>query len=514
MGIFNKLFEKLSTNSHFDYRDTPDFNSYTEITNVHSIFIWVFNKDPNIALEAAKSIHRLIKNASINQKKDLYNSLKNIDLNREILHYFDKFPKEIIESLLCISSLNSNGRVREEALNRLSENITLESIPYVIYRLADWVPVIKNKAENIIRNLINNSSPTLLIRHHKLIDWILKVERNSLTQIHQEIIDFIFSDINISELIATIDSYPEGDRYYIYRNVLALKKDTDTVLTKILNDKNFLIRLLAVKQYKIGDKPELLKILLKDKSQKIRLYSINKIEENYISLFRLELIDLSIDNSFPIRNQARTLLGKIDNINFYQRYLTLTKKTPTVGSILGLAETGTENDIDTIAKLISVESSKIRASVIYGISLLNYSISKAYALNHITDKSNTVKNICALVIKKDLLSTDMTILRELFPSGDVDLKRVVLKIISSNSGWAIAGDILKGIADENESIKLLSFAYFNSWYHYSVKLGITQSVLDINYVLDIYDRYQINTIRKPDHIEKLTSEIPFIFKRK
>ena len=156
-SVFNKLFGKLSTESQFDYRDTPDFTSYTEIINIHSIFAWVFNKNPGIALEAAKSIHRLVKNTSVNQKKDLYNSLKNIQLNREILHHFDKFPEEIKDSLLCIATLNSNGRVREEALNRLSENITFKSIPYVIYRLADWVPLIKEKAESIIRNLINRN---------------------------------------------------------------------------------------------------------------------------------------------------------------------------------------------------------------------------------------------------------------------------------------------------------------------------------------------------------------------
>ena len=93
------------------------------------------------------------------------------------------------------------------------------------------------------------------------------------------------------------------------------------------------------------------------------------------------------------------------------------------------------------------------------------------------------------------------------------LKRVALKIISKFGGWAIAGDFLKGIADKHVSIQQLSFAFFNSWYHYSAKLGTKQSSQDIKYVLDIYEKYAIESIEKPSNIEKLTNEIPFIFKK-
>ena len=87
------------------------------------------------------------------------------------------------------------------------------------------------------------------------------------------------------------------------------------ILERILTDRNYLVRLLAVRNIDLIERPEILKRLLKDRSQKIRHYAINKISESEIEQFQTELNDMLFDNSAAIRATSRILLSKLNTQN-------------------------------------------------------------------------------------------------------------------------------------------------------------------------------------------------------
>ncbi|MGJ8660620.1 MAG: hypothetical protein ACSHXL_01150 [Bacteroidota bacterium] len=513
MGIFKDIFGKSRTQTlSNEYR--PDFESMTELGQISSIFEWTFNPDPKIAKDCSKTIHRLLTSQTAFKNKSLYHSLRYIHVKKKDLVRFYDFETEIQNSLFCVASMNSNGYIREEALSFLIITPTQKTFPFILFRLADWVPTIRQTAENGIRKLIQQQEPQFLIRHHKIIDWLLKVERSDLQTIHQEVTEAIFSKENIEQIINNLDRYEEGDRYFIFRNLIARNERDRQIFEKILNDKNYLIRLLAIRNTDMIERPEILKRLLNDRSQKIRHYAINKIPESQLGKFQIELNSLLFDNSTAIRANCRLLLSKISNSNYAEIYRVEIVENPTPGSIVGLSEVSDKSDIDTIAEFLSSVLAKQRAAGLYAISNLDYERAKEKAFELLYDLSNTVKKICFNIIPKYKSFDDLSKLRSIYDDGTNETKRFVLKIISKYGGWDIAGDFLKGIIEEDEKIKQTAFAFLNGWYYYSIRLGTEQKETDKEYVMGIYTELNFETLEIPYDVKKITNEIPFIFGRK
>jgi HEAT repeat protein len=513
MGIFKDIFGKSRTRT-FSNKYRPDFESMTELGQISTIFEWIFNEDSEIAKDCAKTIHRLLTSQTAFKNKSLYNSLRYIHLKKKDLIRFCDFETDIQNSLFCVATMNSDGYVREEALTFLIEAPTQSTFPFILFRLADWVPTIRWRAENGIRQLIQRQEPQFLIRHHKIIDWLLKVERADLNIIHDEVTEFIFSDDNVDEIIQSIGDYNEGDRYYIFRNLIARNKLDRQIFEKILTDKNYLIRLLAVRNTGFIQRTDILKRLLKDRSQKIRNYAINKIPASQLELFNPELTGMLFDNSAAIRATSRKLLSIFSEQNYAEKYREEIIRNPKPGSIIGLSEVSSKTDLDILCSFLKSDSPKLRAAGLFAISNLDYEKAKDKAFELLNYTSNSVKRTCFIIIPRERSFDDLAKLRSIYDQGDNDTKRFTLKIISKYSGWSIAGDFLKGINEDDKKINQIAFSFLNGWYNYSIRLGTEQNETEINYVMGIYRNLNFETLDIPSDIKKITNEIPFIFGQK
>lgn len=516
MGLLDKLFGKSAgqnnsyeTDKRFQIGEVPNFESMREFGQISSMFEWVFNPNDSVANDAALAIDRILRDRISWKNNVLYTSLKYINLKKSDIAEFDKFEPEIKESLLCVASLNGNGFVREEALLRLVKNKTNFSFPFILFRLADWVSVIHARAEAIVREMIALTDIDFLIKHHKIIDWLLTVQRNDLKDLHTQITNGIFSPNNVAQLLSKIDTYSEGDRFYVYKNLINRNLLTQGNLESVLSDKNYLIRLFAAKAFELSENPNIIKKLLTDKSQNIRHYALKKIEDQ-ISFFKPELIHLILDDSGLIRAMSRNLLSKVQKIGFYQFYIDSFDQKPSVGNIIGISEVGTKNDIVRLKEVLNSEKAKLRASVLFAISNLDFSQAKEICFNYLLDSSNKVKETCASIIPKTVLPNDLMKLREIYNSGDSDTKRFVLRIIKSYGGWSIAGDFLKGLSESDQRLQDLSYILLSSWYGYSIRLGTEKRPEDIEYVMEIYRTLNFEELSYG--ATQIVKRIPFIFK--
>ena len=484
----------------------------SEFGQITNIFEWVFSPIDSIATEAASAIYRILNNQTSLKNNILYNSLKYIHLKKSEIAKFDKFKPELRESLLCVATLNGNGFVREEALSKLSKNKTNFSFPFILFRLSDWATEVRVLAEEIIRKMIASSETEFLIRHHKTIDWLLKVQRNDLSELHSEITNGIFSPNNITQILSTVDTYSEGDRFYIYKNLISRNLLTQANLESALNDKNYLIRLLGTKAINLSKTPKILKRLLIDKSQIIRSYALKKIDENQITIFKAELTNLLVDDSGSIRERSRNLLSKVEKIDFYQFYKDSFNQKPTVGNTLGISEVGTEDDVFRFKELLNSSKSKLRAASLFAISNLDLSIAKEMCFDMLFDESNKVRETCASIITKTVLPNDLEKLRNIYDKGDTDTKRYTLRIIKNYGGWSIAGDFLKGLSESDKRLRDLSYTLLSGWHNYSIRLGTELKDSNREYVLGVYRK--INLENLPHGSRAIAERIPFIFGEK
>jgi hypothetical protein len=471
----------------------------------------VFIDNLTISTKCAQTIHRLLTRRTVFKNKSLYYSLRSIYLKKENLIEFEKFEPDLKQSLLCIASLNSNGYVREEALDRLLKNSNQFTFPFILFRLSDWVPVIKSKAQNGIRLVIQKEEPEFLIKNHKTIDWLLKVERTNLKHIHNEITEFIFSDINIEKILKSLNRYSDGDRFFIFRNIFGKKKLQTASIEKILSDKNHLIRLLAIRNIEVIDNQDIVIKLLCDKSQKIRQYALNKIPFGQWDDFKKEIYPLIFDSSSGIRASARIILSKSDTYDYPQIYKEAIKRKPSVGCVVGLSEVGVKKDVEIIEIFLKASIIKFRASSLYAISILDYEKAKQLAFDLLSDISNAVKRTASIIIQKETSIHDLEKLRNIYKSGDNETKSFVLKVISKYGGWSIAGDFIIGISEADKKLREISQFLLISWYKYSIGLATTKQDCDRNYVVGIYEKTNFNELELPTNINKILTEIPFIF---
>lgn len=513
MGLLNKLFGANTKPIHrwFGHPNVPDFDSINNFGQIPRIFEWVFNEDITVATKCAGAIDRQLNKEVSFQNKTLYLSFRYVHLKKDHLKVFNKFEEKLKLSLLCIASMNSNGYVREEALNGLLANPNQFTFPFILFRLSDWVSAIRLKAESAIQVIIQNEEPEFLIKNHKLIDWLLRIERSDLQHIHNHIIQSIFSDRNTESIIKSIYKYSDGEKFFIFKNLITRGK-LECALDEILSDKNNLIRLLAVRNIDFIDNIQVAKKLLNDRSQKIKQYTINRIPNNKVNELKDEIYQLIFDTSSGVRASARLLLTKHGNYNFREIYREALEIKPNSGCILGLAEVGSKSDTIMIEGFLKSKVVKLRASSLLALSILDYGYSKELSFQLLlNDNSNTVKRICSIIIQRETSTDDLEKLRTIYDIGQNETKRFILKTISHYGGWSIVGDFLKGILESDTNLRQMSYSLLNGWYLYSVRLGTTQKHEEKHYVMDIFKKGQFDKRELPQGIERIVKEIPFIF---
>ncbi|WP_196890037.1 HEAT repeat domain-containing protein [Aureivirga sp. CE67] len=515
MEFLKNLFykKKSKTNSIITSSEEslPDLESMTEIRQISSVFSWVFNQNKETATKSAEAIHRIFTSQTLIRNSDFYNSVKDIYLRNENLSKFLDFESEIQNSLYCITSMNRNGYIREEALRNLIKNPTKSTLPFLLFRLSDWVPYIRDLAKKGIEKLIEKGETSCFIHNHKIVEWLLDVNRADLRDIHQKIIDFIFDENNIESTLETIQDYNEGARLFIFKNLIKQGKVNDQIFDLILKDKIYLIRLLAVRNINLLERADVLKKLLKDKNQKIRTYAIYNISKNNVEVFQEELNHLLFDNSTFLRTTSRHLLSSIKSQNYVELYREKVQSNPNTGSIIGLSEVGDKSDLALLETFLNSKIIKQRSAALYAISNLDEKKAKEIAFEMLNDDSNSVKKVCSNLIIREKLLEDITKLRKLYKNGTTDTKLQVLKLLNNYGGWSIAGDFIKGINDENPKIRHISYGFLVGWFDYTIRLSQEIKAAERAYVLDAIQKTNLEN-DVPDHLKRIINRIPFLFK--
>jgi HEAT repeat protein len=107
------------------------------------VFHVLFDEDDGVAFAVANAITRLMDQVKPSEWTRLYPSFQYLEVNQPVLARLGAFPAETAVHLLGIASLNGSGYIRQEAVERLGRLGLRETLPYLILRLADWVPQVR-----------------------------------------------------------------------------------------------------------------------------------------------------------------------------------------------------------------------------------------------------------------------------------------------------------------------------------------------------------------------------------
>lgn len=424
---------------------------------IYHLIPFLKHNSEQIRTGAVQTIKALF--GKLTSKKAYYESLKHCSISKSDVGYYKlKFVNSDFIFLMKICSLNSNGYVREEAVRNLGKTDDETVLPFIIFRLADWIPNVRQVAEQEIRNFFQPKFLVGLTTNLSLFYWLQKVERTDLSGIYREAIDFLIIE-NRKETINQFKKITDKERLILAKE-LSVGIQSNDEINLFINDKYFLIRLLALNHFdKLieGQKEK----LLNDKSARVRQSSLYCYRDN--DKFKELLINYLADNSGNIRHLSRFYLkeNKIDFKEFYTNNLSRGKQV--IGSLLGLLDIEAKDCEKFIAPYL--ESSKIRIvkTAFYVLSNLNPYESFNFA------KTNLFTNkigLRGLVIEhfgrnrnKEILETA----RIHYQDADKEIKLSILKLYSRVGGYDVFPDLIIGTIDEIESIRNQSRLYVQKW---------------------------------------------------
>jgi len=395
-------------------------------------------------------------------KNHTYNSLRYCNITSKNLDtYQNIYKKKHLTQLLIIASMNKSGYVREKAIRKFNRYRNPEVIPYLLFRLGDWVKQVRETAKTALDDFLNIEYFDEFIEQLSTIEWLLKVKRVNLEIEHKKILDFLTIE-NIDHLLQVFPKQQEKNRLILTKYILKREKVDTRIIQTLLKDKNFLIRKLVADNLEKLYSHDLKEALLKDKNNKVRLNTLyNLIKLNKITTE--EWKPFLIDKSFWVRDLARfELKGEnIDFIAFYRKHIE--QESFLNIAILGLGEVEQTKDIAFLQQYLYHENDFVRQSAAMSILKMEEYAIDNYLIQKLASDDNRVKKIAIKHFSKYPDNETLDKIRNIYDQGNSNAKISVLKLFSKIRSNRVYPDLLKGVEEENFDVKEIASKYLNSW---------------------------------------------------
>lgn len=500
----------------------------------------IFSNNKLVAQKAASSIRKLLVKPQV--KKIWLNLHKSFSypyykpgswLDKDFFKQFEFFLPEEAAHLYGIISFNSNGYLREKALDYLNKIMIPESLPYILLRLNDWVPQVQIKAEKILENILPKISINDLLKCYNLIEWLEVKKRTNLKHIQDKIFTHIFVSGQKELLFKTIKNFPFKERLFLWK-ILAKEIDDDFI-DKILSDPAPEIRQWAVVHLpQIKLERTRLDSIIKDKAIRVRYTLLKVIPQNEIN-YKTYFAESIFDDSKLIRELARFVMRSYGDGNFVDKYYKKISKSngkTLPGVLAGLTEVCDKKDVPFIKKFVNSKNAKIRASVLLALKRLEVDDVDDLYINALQDISSVVRKSAASILQIGY-SHLRPKLEKLLEVDNVKIKILGLSILTNYGVLDSLRDILFLLKNSSDELQEVVWNYLYSWHKKNaVKLGsvfysnmfstrILFNFTDNKYQQNIYQQILelIKEIKKseietPNYVLEVWNNICYIMKAK
>ncbi|MCD2424930.1 HEAT repeat domain-containing protein [Niabella pedocola] len=419
-----------------------------------------FLKSGNNELRAAtcQTIIQLFR--KVRGKNGYYNTLRYCNISKDDIDFYQThFPPAQYVQLLAIASLNGNGRIREEAVKKLALVNLPEAVPFIVYRLADWVLPIRQVALKSIENYKTPAYLNALIDNLPVFEGLQKVMRINLGDVYQDMIRYILS-AGREHIVLHFKKYADKPRYILAKHFSASITGGSYGLELLLTDQHFLIRSLALDHFSNLQQPARMQ-LLKDPSAKIRLRTLYCFKGE--SGFQDIVLPYLADSSASVRYFARFTLqhAGINLAQFYHQKLQEGIQVP--GALAGLAEVGAKEYAATAEQYMFHPKIKIRNTAFLTLQKLDPPAAYAFALSNLGGSRDSLgKSILHFLARFKGVRT-LEKARVIYSEGNREQRKNMLTLFSNFGGWAIIADLIMGTVDEDASVREWATHCIEKW---------------------------------------------------
>ncbi len=316
---------------------------------------------------------------------------------------------------LSLATTHRDGYVRQEGIRLLAKAASDGSeIPFLLLRINDWVPEVRDEALQAVRARLQNDQAYLFIRNYWLVNWLAASERPRSTSIPSEIDGFLCQVCHIDLLFAEM----KCDISYVRRSCFALLVQADKVSVEQIIDRavqsfDEQIRLKAMLLAHARLRGDRLKQVLCDRLRDpygpIRRRALEEFDSHFSGESRPVLIESLLDRHRIVRATARAILKSKDpNFGFSRYYrdaLASEHGVRRTAAISGLGETGEQKDSERIIPYLNASLPRDRKAALLSLYGLDREGAIPVLLDAITDAHAGVSRVAMNILCQDGLDS-------------------------------------------------------------------------------------------------------------
>ncbi len=375
-------------------------------------------------------------------------------------------------SVFGFASFHYNGYVREAAIKKLSQFTTGAEIPFLIIRLNDWVPNVRNAAYEAIRLRIKPEYCRPIIDNLLLLRRLENAARVDNKEIIETIRELLQTDSCRPQILETLNMQDRFIRRESFKLLLdATKPDFEELAKRALSDDDTVIRLLGAKRISAACEgptcESFFESMKRDRYMPVRREALRMAVRFGPPRDLEELRNALLDSHASMREESRYQLRKMqpfDVAAFYREHLKKSESRTLYAVVSGLAESGSAEDDGLIVAYASHPIRKIRMATVKALASLRPDAHLETFTKALTDEASHVSYQAVRALRRKPWALNMARLLEFLRSTPhLHVKRNVIYLIERCAKWDSISYLLNTLCDPNENVVMMSRSAIDDW---------------------------------------------------
>lgn len=371
-------------------------------------------------------------------------------------------------AILGIGSCNPNGYYREKCIRLLSEYPIELTMKYFLLRLNDWVKPVRQLSQQLIYDGINLIKPETLFPLMPYLLWQVKKKNNEDKQLF-----ILCNSILLAQCGELLHESVRGKDYFRKRiayDVLLRADPPDVVFLKerVLKEKDQSVQshiMQSLRPFLSGhDDCSFYVECMRCKSAFVKILAVESLYEtdprNSWTLF----MSLLFSRNTSVRDNARHYISKQTYFDFRQFYLEKLLEHPSYGSIIGLGETGTRQDMELVYPYLASSNLLFVKAAMQAIVKLDLEIGAETLVIFLGSSTISMSNLAFRLIKKVPHARFEHEIHNLFCNhSDWFVKINCLKLLINLNKWGSLVYIIESIFSSDGHLSTYSLAMYERW---------------------------------------------------
>ncbi len=261
----------------------------------------------------------------------------------------------------ALSSFHPNGFMREDAIQRLAEWHDGRELRFLLLRVNDWVPQVRDAARNAVVARLTRDYAPHFAKHLGLVTRLQRSRRVDHSGPLRAISQLLSSAPD--RLLQAMNEHRGEARRVIFRVLAESRADDAKLFRAMLHVDDPAIRVMAMRMLPVEENRDVFESVFDDPAGSVRAQALMLAADDS----RLE--SALLDRNGAVRDVARHRL-RDRGIDFAALYREALQGDRIAAAIAGLSETGTRADAGRVAAFLTHAHPSVRRAAVRAVLAL------------------------------------------------------------------------------------------------------------------------------------------------